>query len=472
MVDKYVLVMESSTSSAKVLLLNINTGEREIFAEKFSKQSSNNGIQDAEGVFKETTNLARKVAEGKDISIIVLSGIWHSLLICDQNMIPISKTYTWASTMENQVAKYDWQHGLNDSSYYLKTGCMNSSIYPFFKLLHLKNIDYNFSDKIFCGQGSFTNYKLTGNLTVSDSMASGSGLLDIEKRRYAKDLLEKLDLAEDQLPKVVHYKETSLMSQEGADYLGVKPGIPVVTACPDGGLNQVATSSDTGVMSFSVGTSAAIRLNTDKAMFIPGSGIWSYLSPEKNIIGAATSGACNCTDWYKDNFLKMPYSEINKKTAEIVDTPIFFPFLFGERSPGWDSNRLGQFTNVKPEHTPFHFFKAIEEGVLFNIYQCYKEIEETYDGNIDSIYLSGGILNSENWTQMCANIFNKSLFISKEKEASLWGGAILGIKKLGLENQIDLKQNSFDSIIEPQGKEVEFYQEKFKEYIESYETYR
>ena len=468
--NKYILVIESSTTSAKVLLLNIDSSERQVFTEKFSKDSSNNGIQDADGVFSETINLVRRVCEGKEISIIVLSGTWHSLLICDNDMRPITKTYTWASTFKDQVSKYVDTNHFNEDSYYLKTGCMNSSIYPFFKLLHLKNNGFDFKNKYICGQGSYTNYRLTNRFHVSDSMASGTGLLDIKQQIYANDLLKLLEINENQLPKIVNFKETSPLSKEGGKLLGLKEGIPVITACPDGGLNQGATSSKPGVMSFSVGTSAAIRLNAEEPTFIEKSGIWSYLSPEGNIIGAATSGACNCTDWFKDTFLNMSYSEINKKMIEVQDTPIFLPFLFGERSPGWNSDKLGLFAKIKPEHTPLHFYKSVEEGILFNVYQCFTEIESRYKGTINEIYLSGGILNSKNWTQMCADIFNRELLISTEKESSLWGGAILGIKKLNLENKIQCHHNSLSVAVMPDKNKNVYYQKKYQEYLSCYQT--
>ena len=60
--------------------------------------------------------------------------------------------------------------------------------------------------------------------------------------------------------------------------LGVSQGIPVVPAHSDGALNQIANcAAVVGRMTFSVGTSGAIRLTTDRPVLPEGHQLWSYL---------------------------------------------------------------------------------------------------------------------------------------------------------------------------------------------------
>ncbi len=50
--------------------------------------------------------------------------------------------------------------------------------------------------------------------------------------------------------------------------MGLRPGIPVIPVCSDDGMNQIAIGGyRMGAMSFSVGTSAAIRLSTQRPVF-------------------------------------------------------------------------------------------------------------------------------------------------------------------------------------------------------------
>ena len=59
-----------------------------------------------------------------------------------------------------------------------------------------------------------------------------------------------------------------MKKKEGAALLGQKEGIPVVPAYPDGALNQIGSGAlEQGIMSFSVGTSTAIRITAQKNFF-------------------------------------------------------------------------------------------------------------------------------------------------------------------------------------------------------------
>ena len=57
------------------------------------------------------------------------------------------------------------------------------------------------------------------------------------------------------------------LTEDGAKALGIKAGTPVIPAHADGGLNQIGVGAlKKGVMTFSVGTSGAIRLTAEKAV--------------------------------------------------------------------------------------------------------------------------------------------------------------------------------------------------------------
>lgn len=114
---------------------------------------------------------------------------------------------------------------------------------------------------------------------------------------------------------LITYRDTFPLSEDGAELLGLSPGIPVIPSMPDGSLNQVGAGAlEDGVMTFSMGTSGSIRLTTHKPVIPDTPGTWCYLSPSTWLSGAATSGCCNCTDWYKDRVFgsEMSYGEIEE----------------------------------------------------------------------------------------------------------------------------------------------------------------
>ena len=158
----------------------------------------------------------------------------------------------------------------------------------YFKLLYLREQGACLKDYYILGQGSYITFRLTGHRAVSDCMASGSGLMNIHSRRYDAALLDTLDVDEECLSPIHHYTETLPLDAEGAALLGLRPGIPVIPVCSDGGLNQIAIGGyRMGAMSFSVGTSAAIRLSTQKPVLPDHPATWCYLSPVGYMSGAA-----------------------------------------------------------------------------------------------------------------------------------------------------------------------------------------
>lgn len=341
---------------------------------------------------------------------------------------------------------------------------MVNAIYPAFKLQYFKEQGYNLEDYFIFGQGSYNTYRLTGKRIVTDCMASGSGLLNIRDKKYDAGILKEIGINEDQLCEIVTYKDMVPLSEEGAKLLGLNAGIPVMPPCADGALNQVGVGAlEEGVMTFSVGTSAAIRLITAKPIIPDEPSTWCYLSPTSWLSGAASSGACNCTDWFIDNFYHASYKEIEESSYDVIDSPIFLPFLFGERCPGWQDDRKGAFIDIQPNHTKADFYLAAQEGILFNVFQSYKVLCEL-NGIPRKIILSGGILKSDFWTQMCVDIFGTEMEIPTVDQSSLMGAVVLASEGMGAIS--DIKDFIFEKgqIIKPNPQKKEFYLKKYEKY--------
>ena len=112
-----------------------------------------------------------------------------------------------------------------------------------------------------------------------------------------------------------------------------------------------------------------------------------------------------------------------KELSHANDTPVFLPFLFGERCPGWNEKRCGGFLSVKPEHTVYNLYQSVLEGVVFSVYHCYEILADTA-GYPKLIKLSGGILHSEFWMQICASLFDVPMMIDESNQSSVMGCAI------------------------------------------------
>ena len=112
-------------------------------------------------------------------------------------------------------------------------------------------------------------------------------------------------------------------------------------------------------------------------------------------------------------------------------------------------------------------YKAVQEGVLFNLYQCY-EVLSTVNGEPEHIRFSGGILNSPAWTQMCADIFQRPLEVDTNEHASLMGGAVLAMENLGIIPDVKTYSPEPERIIMPDPSKAEHYREKYDRYCYYY----
>lgn len=461
-----ILVLEASTTSAKSMVYDTETRGHAVRTKLFTPTNTDLTVQDADAVFTELMALGREACRGMHIDLIALSGTFHNLLLCDEEMHPKSPVYLWSNTEAADLCHRLRLEKDYVESYNQRTGCMVNASYPYFKLRHLKEKGYDLGKYRIAGQGSYTMFRLTGEWVVMDSLASGTGLMDIREKAYDRELLAELGIDVSQLPRIVDFMETFPLSADGAGILGLQQGIPVIATGPDGALNQVGSGAlKNGVMTFSVGTSGALRLGARRPVLPETPSTWCYLAPKDWLIGAATSGASNCVDWYKDRMFPegTTYAEIESGFGDILDAPIFLPFLFGERCPGWEDDRNGAFMEIRPHHTPHDFYRSILEGVLFNLLQCY-EILVDLNGIPDRIRLSGGIVHSTFWTQMCADIFGRDMEIDEVSHSSLMGGAVLGMAVLGVIDDIEDFETATVRVVHPDPAMAGIYAERYLRY--------
>ncbi len=467
-----ILVLEASTTSAKAMLYRTGDHSFEVKTRAYPGNYADVTIHDAQNVYQCMLSVGRELLAGRPVDMIALGGTWHSLVLCDREMTPVTPVYLWSYTGAAQICKRLRQNPAYVRAYYQKTGCMVNAIYPFFKLMLLKEQGYDLTQYNIMGQGTYNNYKMTGQRVTTACLASGSGLLNTWSGALDSELIAELGIREEQLCSIVPYHQTFPLLAEAADLLGLKPGIPVIPCNSDGGLNQVGAGAvSEGVMTFSVGTSGAIRLSTGRPVLPEQPSTWCYRSPKNWLSGAATNGCCNCLDWFREQMgaSGMSYAELEQGVANDTATPVFLPFLFGERCPGWNDEREGGFLRVLPQHKLPDLYLAVQEGVLFNLYHCYQILSEV-NGRPRRIRFSGGILHSERWTQMCADIFQQELEVNQNEHGSLLGGAVLAMELLGVIDDACRYEPQESRVIVPDPSKAGLYREKFERYLACYQT--
>lgn len=466
-----ILVLESSTASAKAMIYDTKNDSFEVKALPYLGNYEDVRLHRAALVFEQTASLGRELACGRKIDMIALSSTWHNVFLADKDMTPLTPVETWAYTEAAPVCKRLRQDPEYVRNFYRRTGCMVHAIYPAFKLMYLKERGYRLTDCRISEQGSYNCYRLTGKHVITRCSASGTGLLNLYTGDFDPEILSQIGITEELLPELVDSSVHYPLTKEGARLLGLTPGIPVLPSNADGGLNQVGVGAVAeGVMTFSVGTSGAIRLTTKEPLVPKNPSVWCYRSPKAYLSGAATNGCCNCIDWFRSKMFPSPmsYRDIEREIKDKDTTPVFLPFLFGERCPGWNDEGAGTFLEIKPYHTVFDMYRAVQEGVLFNLYQCYLSLT-SLNGLPNKIKFSGGILHSPEWSQMCADIFQADLEVDSVEHGSMMGAAVLAMESLGvIEDARDFAPPPV-RILKPNPLKADFYREKYARYAKCYE---
>lgn len=475
-----ILGLEVSTSSAKTIIYSSDKGVIDVASIPYPEKVCDVVSQDIQGMYATLLECIKKILENNHLNIdaLSLSTTWHSLLLLDENRNPIGRLKTWADTEAGDTAKRYRLKKEFSSKFYNKTGCVIHSVYPVWKYIHMKETDRETIDRAayISSQQEYVFEKLTGERAVSRTIASGTGFFNIHRLEWDEEVLEFAGIKKSQLSTLVEPTYSAPLTEEAANKIGLPPGLPVIIGGADGALNQIgAGAMSEGIMTLSVGTSGALRLASSKPVIPDEPSTWCYyLAEGKRIAGAATAGAGNCVDWFVQRLNSdsgLGFNELETRAGAInkAEAPIFLPFLYGERCPGWNDQRQGGFYGLKGSHLIGDMYYSLLEGILFNLYHCYIILTEVMEIP-GEIRISGGITNSDMWLQMAADIFQREIITSEIEHASIIGGVALALSAMGNIKSLEDFSPPMGERVVPNEERAEFYSRRFQKYLHVYKS--
>jgi gluconokinase len=454
------LALEISTSSSKAQYVDTSLGESTLLVER------NPSSSDVEVLCMHAIQLGRRVAPGRAVDRITTAGTWHSLVVCDASNVPIQPLTDWTDVSGRIFCRELRKDASFVEEYYRESGAMVHAMYPFFKLLKQKRDGISLEDQHVCSLAGYLHYLLTGTIKETASMLSGMGLLSTSKL----DLHPMAKALGCRVSPLCAWNDCSALNTSGSRLLGLVEGISVLPSLPDGALNQVGSrAEELGVMTLSLGTSGAMRMVIPEPWFSPTHATWLYRSVDDGfLLGTATSGCSNCVDWYKEHAFApdVTYSQIENSLKEDSNTPIFLPFLVGERCPGWDDTRLASFHDVEASMTTHAFYQGVLQGVVANLYQCYEELLNS-GHTPKAIKLSGGVLHSAFWKQLCCNYFGSPMQEDVQDQTSLYGALILAARSA--REELPSHAQTVPNVLNPNQETKEYYTRHFERYRFWYE---
>lgn len=479
----HVLSLEVSTSSAKCILYSKEEGVVLARSRQYPKEASDGMTQDPIGILTAAYEVLGQVAressaKGIDPKAVGLCGTWHSMLLLDSGLLPMGRIRTWADLTGSKAAAAARARG-EAADYYSRTGCVLHGMYPCWKLAGMSGIDKGLSGASHViTQLEWLYLSLTGEMAVSTCLASGSGLLNVYSLDWDQKALAAAGVGRDMLSPLKDLTYRGKLARKASALTGLPEGLPVFIGGADGAMNQLAVGgTDLGVMSMSIGTSGAMRRITKGPKVAKEPSTWCYnVSKDAWIAGAATNNATNCVDWFISNVGMTPgdpraYDELGNAAfgSDQSKAPLFLPFIFGERCPGWQEARTGGFFGITPGHGRGSLYYSVLEGILFNMYQCYG-ILEGLAGPPSRIVVSGGITRSSGWMQLAADIFGLELETTGSANDSTVGAALVALS--GLEGKVSVEppEEGPSAVYTPITRNREALMERYGRYVRMYES--
>lgn len=438
-----VLALDVGTSSVRALLYDSRGRALEDVQSHrpYSPRTGADGTSevDPERLLRLTSAAIDEVLAGAGtraarIEAVGVSTFWHGLLAASPEGEPLTPLLLWSDTRSWEEAER-LRSEVDAEAVRVRTGCpVHPSYWPSkLRWLRGRRPELWAREVRWLSFGDFLQQRLFGRLGTSLSMASGTGLLNTERRRWDEAMLALVGIDEGALPPF-RVLETGLVRSRARRWPALA-SIPWLDAAGDGALANLGSGcADASQRSLTVGTSGALRVLGPK-LGRPPAGLWRYLlDSRREVVGGALSNGGNLFAWLSRT---LQVAEPALERALARQRPgghglTFLPLLAGERAPGYASRASGAIAGLTQATTPVDIVRAGLEAVAIEFARV--------DGRLDAgglprpsrVVASGaGLLRSPAWMQIMADALGRPLAQSAEPEASSRGAALLALEQIG-----------------------------------------
>ena len=364
-------------------------------------------VDAAERVFDETCREA-----GGDVDAIACSCFWHSLIAVDDRGDPCSPLLTWVDRRAAPQAERLTRE-LGADAVHRRTGAYPHPSYWPAQLAWLREEEPAAfgTAAAFLPFGAFLYSRLAGKPACSVSLASGTGLLDVNELQWDAELLAWAGVDAERLPRVSD-------DRQGEWFPPLGDG-----ACSNLGSGALGRER----AALNIGTSAAFRVVFEAERCEPRDGLFLYRLDDGTFVeGGALSDGGNLWAWL-ERTLQLEAEPSVDSVAPGAHGLTFLPLLGGERSPGWRADATGAIAGLTFGTTPAHIAQAALEGVAFRFAEIAKRMPD-----VREVVATGGALRrNPAWAQVIADVLELPVAVSGAHEASARGAAVAALRRLG-----------------------------------------
>jgi xylulokinase len=237
-----------------------------------------------------------------------------------------------------------------------------------------------------------------------------------------------------------------MVTPKAAEATGLAPGTPVIAGMTDGTAAAVEVGlTRPGDAAEMTGQSTVLLICSDApyrgTALIP----LGHAIPGLHLVVGAMSATGGALRWFRDQLGEHEVAEAQRQgvdpfellSAKAAQSPpganrlIFLPYMYGERSPIWDSAARGVFFGLSLATTKGDLVRAILEGAAYGLRHNVETAAEA-GFMVETLACVGGGARSALWNQIKADVLGRPVTLPQAASGAAMGDAILVAASVGL----------------------------------------
>lgn len=435
----------------------------------WSEQDPQAWISAVDGaVLKLKKSHAQALAKVKGIG---LSGQMHGATVLDQNDKPLRPAILWNDGRAEAECK-ELETAVSNSGANSRTITGNLAMPGFTapKLLWLKKNEPEVFSKIakVLLPKDYVRLHLTGEYVSDMSDAAGTLWMDVARRDWSETMLGACGLTRDHMPRLVEGSDISgVLRTEVAAKWGISGDVVVAGGAGDNAAGAVGIGTVVPGRAFlSLGTSGVYFVANQKYSPNPEQAVHAFCHCLPNTWHqmSVILSAASCLSWV---------TGISGATDEAAlldeveaaglenDSPVFLPYLSGERTPHNNPRAQGVFFGMTHETDRAAMGRSVLEGVAY-AFADGQDALLSAGANIDSVSVIGGGARSQLWGRVLASVMGRPLVYHADGEVGpAFGAARLGrLAHTGENPEAICTAPAIENIIEPDPVLADIYGER------------
>jgi xylulokinase len=299
----------------------------------------------------------------------------------------------------------------------------------------------------FLDTGAFLAHRLTGYFRTGWGCVDPMGLFEMPQGQWSDELLAVIGISVEQLPEA--YPSGAILGEitpQAARETGLPAGLPVVAGVGDGQATGLAANiTNPGQAYLNLGTAVVSGTYAEDYLISQAFRTSFGAIPHSYILETVLLGGTYTISWFIDKFSGLPKAEHppyqsmeDVLDAEINNLPpgaeglMLVPYWNSVMNPYWDASASGIVVGWRGVHTLSHLYRAILEGIGYELRLHAAGVESALGKKIDNFIAIGGGSHSTRWCQILADITGKAVYRCTTPEAAALGAGIQAACGAGL----------------------------------------